>query len=269
MNHKSGRDFRLMVEVNGQYRLLDGEVSLSGAVSCEYVENSIKKEDWATTTQSLGVRSVAIKASGVVRTGPEVSVFKHVRACSILGDSVKFRIKSGVDTFLEGEALVQQLEKDNGYADAQRYSLALESISIVESKDDIVIEPPPETCIVATPILSPSSGEITVNQTIVIFSATSSASIFYTLDGSDPKVFGVLYTSPINIPVVGSYTVTAYAKCEEGTCTCEESSVVSGVFDVVPEYAGETWGIEGASVGVSVYKLFRNRTIGPSYTITL
>jgi hypothetical protein len=51
----------------------------------------------------------------------------------------------------------------------------------------------------AAPIITPSGGTIFTGQTVQLSSSTSSASIFYTLDGSAPSAASTLYTEPITI----------------------------------------------------------------------
>lgn len=51
----------------------------------------------------------------------------------------------------------------------------------------------------ATPAASPSGGTYTEPQSVTLASATTGASIYYTLDGSDPTISSTLYSSPISI----------------------------------------------------------------------
>ena len=52
---------------------------------------------------------------------------------------------------------------------------------------------------VATPVATPGAGTYTSAQSVTLSSATSGASIYYTLDMSDPSTSGTLYTMPITI----------------------------------------------------------------------
>jgi len=51
----------------------------------------------------------------------------------------------------------------------------------------------------AAPVISPNGGTFSAAQTVTLSSTTSSASIYYTLDGSTPTTSSTLYSSPISI----------------------------------------------------------------------
>ncbi len=52
---------------------------------------------------------------------------------------------------------------------------------------------------VATPVITPASGEYTTAQEITITTATEGASIYYTLDGSTPSAASTAYTAPFTL----------------------------------------------------------------------
>jgi carbohydrate binding protein with CBM56 domain/chitobiase/beta-hexosaminidase-like protein len=56
------------------------------------------------------------------------------------------------------------------------------------------------TTAVATPTFSPPGGQYTSTQTVTISTATSGATIRYTVDGSTPTASSTLYSGPISVP---------------------------------------------------------------------
>ncbi len=62
---------------------------------------------------------------------------------------------------------------------------------------------------VGTPIFLPASGNITTATEISIFCTPASASIYYTLDGSEPTPASTLYAGPFTIAQTGAVTVKA------------------------------------------------------------
>lgn len=68
--------------------------------------------------------------------------------------------------------------------------------------------PPPQA---AAPSFSPAAGTYTSAQTVTISSATSGASIRYTLDGSPPtETNGILYSGPVNLTSTVTFMAIAY-----------------------------------------------------------
>jgi hypothetical protein len=63
---------------------------------------------------------------------------------------------------------------------------------------------------VANPIFSPQPGTYTTPQTITLSCATSSATIYYTTDGSAPTESSLLYSAPIAISETTTLKVKAY-----------------------------------------------------------
>ncbi|MFJ1766607.1 chitobiase/beta-hexosaminidase C-terminal domain-containing protein [Amycolatopsis sp. NPDC088138] len=77
------------------------------------------------------------------------------------------------------------------------------------------------TTTVAAPTFSPPGGTYSSTQTVTISSATSGATIRYTVDGSTPTASSPQYTAPISVP--GSRTVNAIA-LKSGSTTSAVSS---------------------------------------------
>ena len=86
--------------------------------------------------------------------------------------------------------------------------------------DDVsLVEGIPAPAAVATPVVSPAGGTYSEPQTITLTCETAEASIYYTLDGSDPTAQSLLYTAPFSL----SATSTLKAIAIKG----EDKSVIS------------------------------------------
>ena len=85
---------------------------------------------------------------------------------------------------------------------------------------------------VATPIFSLAEGVYSSNEEVVISSPTTSATIYYTLDGTDP-VTGILYTNPITLDYDSNYSFRAIA-IRSGWYNSDEASAeyqITGTVD--------------------------------------
>ena len=117
-------------------------------------------------------------------------------------------------------------------------------------------------CRHAAPYASVSSdGE---NKLITLSHKKDGAQIYYTIDGSDPAIYGSYYSSPIVI--TGSCTVKAMAKFADGTSSrtltyavtmptaaAPTYSVVSGNYNAGIVTAGTTVSLKSPSSGAEVY----------------
>ncbi len=82
----------------------------------------------------------------------------------------------------------------------------------------------------ANPVFLLAAGTYSGTQTVGITDATTSARIYYTVDGSTPSAASNLYTQPITVPV--SETVQAIAIAP----SLLPSSIVSAAYDIDPAY---------------------------------
>ena len=104
---------------------------------------------------------------------------------------------------------------------------------------------------VSTPTITPNGGEITVNTQISIACATEGASIYYTIDGSEPSAEnGTLYEAPFTLAESESTTVKAIAVKTD----LDNSGVTEAVFTV--------WGLLDYS-----YELVKSVVAGGHYII--
>jgi regulation of enolase protein 1 (concanavalin A-like superfamily) len=86
---------------------------------------------------------------------------------------------------------------------------------------------PPPPSQVAAPTFSPAAGTYTSAQTVTIASATSGASIRYTVNGNAPtSTTGTIYSGPVNISSTATLNAIAY---ESGFA---DSTVTSGIYTI-------------------------------------
>ncbi len=79
----------------------------------------------------------------------------------------------------------------------------------------------------AAPVFSPAAGTYTTAQTVTITSATGTASIRYTTDGSTPsETVGTLYSGPVSIGASATLKAIAYA------AGFTDSAVTSGTYTI-------------------------------------
>jgi hypothetical protein len=74
-----------------------------------------------------------------------------------------------------------------------------------------VINPPPPPNTVATPVITPGGGSFTGGVSVSMQTATSGASIRYTLDGSVPTSNSTLYSAPFNVRANTVVTAQGFA----------------------------------------------------------
>jgi O-glycosyl hydrolase len=116
----------------------------------------------------------------------------------------------------------------------------------------------------ATPTFSPAAGTYTSAQTVSILDATTSAAIYYTLDGSTPTTASAHYTIPI--PVSSTETINAIA-----TATgYSQSAVGSGTFTInLPAAATPTFSVTAGTFTSTQMVSLSDTTTGAAIYYTL
>ena len=92
--------------------------------------------------------------------------------------------------------------------------------------------------VAATPTFSVEGGSYVAPQTVSISTTTPNATIYYTIDGTDPTVSSLVYTAPIEVAT--TMTLKAMATAEnyinsaiaEATYTISEPQPISGIHDL-------------------------------------
>jgi len=77
------------------------------------------------------------------------------------------------------------------------------------------------------PVCSPEGGIYATNQTVTLTSSTGGATIYYTLDGSEPTTSSTVYTSPITISATESIQAKAFKSGYSDSTTSTESYILN------------------------------------------
>jgi hypothetical protein len=102
--------------------------------------------------------------------------------------------------------------------------------------------PPVTPAVVATPTFSPLPGSYTTTQSVTLSTATPGATIYYTIDGSQPTTSSPVYSSPLS--VAATTTINAIATLAGDT----NSTVATGTFTITPESVGQAAAAVAAAV---------------------
>ena len=116
----------------------------------------------------------------------------------------------------------------------------------------------PQIPTVAVPVIAPNGGNIFDTQVITLKSATEGASIYYTIDGTEPSVNSTLYTEPFTLGE--SATVKAIAIKE----AYNDSKVTSATFNVTK--AGTTYRFKNVQKDGTCYYFTYDATNGIGLT---
>lgn len=116
----------------------------------------------------------------------------------------------------------------------------------------------PQIPTVAAPVIAPNGGYIFDTQVITLKSATEGASIYYTIDGTEPSVNSTLYTEPFTLGE--SATVKAIAVKE----AYNDSKVTSATFNVTK--AGTTYRFKNVQKDGTCYYFTYDATNGIGLT---
>ena len=83
------------------------------------------------------------------------------------------------------------------------------------------------TGFVEAPTFSPAAGTFTEAQTVTISCASANATIYYTLDGTEPTNASTQYTAPINVATTTTIKAIAYVGTNSSAVTTATFSIVS------------------------------------------
>ena len=100
---------------------------------------------------------------------------------------------------------------------------------------------------VATPVFTPAAGTYSTDQSVTITTATSGATIYYTVDGSTPTTSSIQYISPISVAGNGT---TKTIKAIAGKSGLSNSPIVSGTW-TISSTSSITYSISGTISGLT------------------
>ncbi|HMV41095.1 MAG TPA: DUF1566 domain-containing protein [Leptospiraceae bacterium] len=97
------------------------------------------------------------------------------------------------------------------------------------------------TTVVTPTITSPAAGQYSTSQTITITTTTSDATIYYTVDGTDPTTSSNVYTQAISIWSLAGQSRTIKAiGVKSGFSNNSIATQTVGVFNYIPHKTGQT-----------------------------
>jgi hypothetical protein len=141
-------------------------------------------------------------------------------------------------------------------------------IKAVAYSDDLLASPVSEAAYtipgkVATPYVTPPAGTYAVAQTVAITTATDSAEIYYTLDGSAPTAIdGTPYVAPILIDKTTNIRAIAYKTGQT------ESNVMNVTFTIGVKVATPTFSIVAGTYALSQSVVLATTTAGATIRYT-
>lgn len=110
----------------------------------------------------------------------------------------------------------------------------------------------------ATPVFTPAAGEYTAATTVTIACETEGATIYYTLDSTDPTVDSTEYTEGIKLNASGEYTIKAIAVAEG----CNPSEVATATYKLTLSTGIEA--VEAAAAEAEYFNLQGVRVAQPA-----
>ena len=227
-----------------QYAISDGKITATDAV---------------TITIAPMTGGYSIKVNGSTNDGKYISGTKN-------SNKINFGTTEALNTLTYSESEVtiksnSKVMRFNSNSDQKRfryYSSGQQSVQLykkVEGGGGGTIET------VSTPSITPNGGTFFNTQEVTITCATDGATIYYTLDGTEPTDAGSVYSEPLTI----TSTTTVMAKAYKEGFT--ESDVASAVFSKVTPLTDMQQIFEGAEeTSKPVYITFNNWIISHTST---
>ncbi|MDF2801684.1 MAG: glycoside hydrolase family 18 [Anaerocolumna sp.] len=117
------------------------------------------------------------------------------------------------------------------------------------------------TQIVSAPTFSPSGGTYTSAQNVTIQSATSGATIRYTIDGSTPNSNSPIYSSPINVATSRTIKAIAYKSGMTDSSVSSATYTISTTSQVATPTFSPTGGTYSSSQNVTISTTTTGATI--------
>lgn len=133
---------------------------------------------------------------------------------------------------------------------ANRQEVNTETI-LFSYKENLIPDNPDDPLTVATPVFSPAGGEVEKGAEVTIDCATEKATIYYTLDGSEPSSLGLRYKAPLIIDE--AVTVKAVAMRSDYTTSAIAEASFTVKADGPDDPGSDTLGVKENPVRFSLY----------------
>lgn len=178
---------------------LEGTVILPEGVAANGVSLTVKI-DVAVTAADVTAAPVASPQAGKYTSNQSVTLTSNTQDAMIYYtiDGSEPTVQDGIE--YDAPILIEGREGEIVTTEIKAIAVAPDMQESAISTFQYTIEIPAEVGTVAAPVASPKAGTYTSNQSVVLSSDTSDATIYYTIDGSEPTIKnGIEYDMPIAI----------------------------------------------------------------------
>lgn len=129
----AGRNFRVLVGVNGKLTPIPGERSTAGRLTNDEADTTTKNDSPWSARSPFGVRSTAIALSGVVFDQADNALFSALMTAAINGIPMEAKITSETGDWIQSRYLVTSMSRAGEYNGAEMFDISLSRYAEIET----------------------------------------------------------------------------------------------------------------------------------------